>query len=94
MRQVNRQQLFCHFTSETVPVPPVSDGKGPVQLLARYSYQANPGKPGGFEEMTITVGQRVEFLRPHNSNPFWWEVKNEMGEVAYAPGSYLVASIE
>ena len=71
---------------------PVENGGKPVRLLAKYNYKCNPSKPGGFDELTITQGEKLELSRAHPSNPHWWEAKNENGEVGFVPASYMMVS--
>ncbi|EDO45784.1 predicted protein [Nematostella vectensis] len=73
------------------PVPPIKEGSKPVQLLAKYNYKANPNRPGGFDEMSLTAGEKLEFIATHSVNPYWWEAKREeSGEVAFVPASYIM----
>lgn len=73
-----------------VPTPPAQKGGKPVRLLAKYNYKANPAKPGGFDELALTQGEKLVFVRPHPLNPFWWEAKNENGEGGFVPASYMM----
>ena len=76
------------------PTPPVQHGTSPVQLLAKYSFQANPDRPGEFDEMSLKQGEKVEFIKVHPNNPFWWEARNAMNQVAFVPASYMMVSLE
>ena len=86
---------FCShlYFLETFPTPPAQKGGKPVRLLAKYKYTANPAKPGGFDELTITQGEKLVFSRPHPSNPFWWEAKSENGDIGFVPATYMMVSV-
>ncbi|XP_068751865.1 uncharacterized protein [Montipora capricornis] len=73
-----------------VPVEPVQNGDKPVKLLAKYNYKANPDRPGGFDELTITQGENLEFCRAHPTNPHWWEARNGSGNVGFVPATYMM----
>jgi len=75
---------------ENIPTLPPQIGNKPVRLLAKYSYKANPDKPGGFNELTVTQGEKLELCRAHPSNPHWWEAKNENGDVGFVPATYMM----
>ncbi|KAL9957750.1 hypothetical protein ACROYT_G034687 [Oculina patagonica] len=77
-------------TAEGMPTLPVQKGDKPVRLLAKYNYKGNPSKPGGFDELTVTQAEKLEFCRAHSSNPHWWEAKNTNGEVGFVPASYMM----
>ena len=76
-----------------VPVPPVSDGKRPIKLLAKYNYKANVDRPGGFDELSLTQGERLEFIQAHPINPFWWQARNSEEQMGYVPASYLMVNL-
>lgn len=84
------QGFLSHL--ENVPTLPPQNGDKPVRLLAKYNYKGNPSKPGGFDELTITQGEKLELCKAHPSNPHWWEAKNENGEVGFVPASYMMVS--
>ncbi|XP_031555161.1 uncharacterized protein LOC116292061 [Actinia tenebrosa] len=70
------------------PTPPTP--KGPKILIAKYNYEANKANPGGFEEMSITAGERLTFVASHPVNPYWWEALKETGEIAFIPATYVM----
>lgn len=75
--------------NKVFPVAPsIKDGQNPV-LLVKYNYQANPDEPGGFPEMTVKQGQKVQFVNVHPEQSLWWLVKDQIGE-GYAPASYMM----
>ena len=80
---------FLFLLDKLPPLPP-KNGDKPVRLLAKYSYKSNPSKPGGFDELTITQGEKLELCRAHPSNPHWWEARNENGEVGFVPATYMM----
>jgi len=82
----------CFVILSEPPVPPTSDGE-PVQLVAKYNYQSNPNRPGGFDEMSLTAGEKLTFVSPHDVNPYWWMATRENGETAYVPASYVMVKI-
>ena len=59
-------------------------------MIAKYSYTANPDKPGGFEELTIKQGEKLWFVEKHPYNPHWIKVKTENGATGFAPTSYTM----
>ena len=75
-----------------VPTVPKQKGDKPVRLLAKYSYKGNPDRPGGFDELTVTQGEKLEFSRAHSTNPHWWEAKNVNGDVGFIPATYMMVS--
>ena len=81
-----------YLLSSPVPVPPVSDGKKPVRLLAKYNYKANPNRPGGFDELSLKQAEKLEFIQAHPANPFWWEARNGDSLSGYVPASYVMVS--
>lgn len=73
-----------------VPTVPKQTDDKPVKLLAKYSYKGNPDRPGGFDELTVTQGEKLEFCRAHPKNPHWWEAKNTNGNVGFIPATYMM----
>ena len=94
-RKQLKTELCSHlYLSEKIPtLPPGQKGDKPVRLLAKYNYKGNPSKPGGFDELTVTQGEKLELCRPHPSNPHWWEARNENGEAGFVPASYMMVSL-
>lgn len=80
---------YCYYIN-SVPADPVQNGGKPVQLLAKYNYKANPDRPGGFDELSITQGEKLEFCRKHPTNPHWWEARNTKGVVGFVPAIYMM----
>ena len=74
------------------PRPPLPAIHGPnPTLLVKYNYKSNPDQPGGFPELTVKQGQKVTFLNVHESEPLWWNVRDEDGgQCGYIPGSYVM----
>ena len=35
-------------------------------------------------------GQMVEFIKEHPDNEYFWEVKNENGEIGYVPSTHVL----
>ena len=62
------------------------------KVLAKYSYKANPERPGGFEELTIKQGEHIYFHEKNPNNPYWVKAENEQGEIGYVPANYIVVS--
>ena len=62
----------------------------PIKSLVKYSYIANPEKPGGFEELTIKQGEHIYFHEAHHLNPHWVKAENQQGEVGYVPATYIM----
>ncbi|XP_020626067.1 high osmolarity signaling protein SHO1-like [Orbicella faveolata] len=89
-RDNSRVQNGVPKTPENVPTVPPHNGDKPVRLLAKYSYKANPSKPGGFDELTVTQGEKLELCRAHPSNPHWWEARNENGDIGFVPATYMM----
>lgn len=56
----------------------------------KYSYNANPGRPGGFDELTIKQGEHVYFHEVNSSNPHWVKAENEQGKIGHVPASYIM----
>ncbi|KAJ7354799.1 hypothetical protein OS493_029805 [Desmophyllum pertusum] len=85
-------QTHVQITTDTGTAEKVPTQKGdkPVKLLAKYNYKANPTKPGGFDELTVTQGEKLELCNAHPSNPHWWEARNENGDVGFVPSSYMM----
>jgi len=83
-----KKEFLSHL--ENVPTVPPHNGDKPVRLLAKYSYKANPSKPGGFDELTVTQGEKLELCRAHPSNPHWWEARNENGDIGFVPATYMM----
>ena len=81
--------IICY----SVPAEPVQNGDKPVKLLAKYNYRANPDRPGGFDELTITQGENLEFCRAHPTNPHWWEARNGSGNVGFVPATYMMVGV-
>jgi len=77
-------------TVNQAPVAPVSDGKRPVKLLAKYNYKANENRPGGFDELSLKQGEKLEFSQAHPVNPYWWQAKNSDDQLGYVPASYVM----
>lgn len=73
-----------------VPTVPKQTDDKPVRLLAKYSYKGNPDRPGGFDELTVTQGEKLEFCRAHPTNPHWWEAKTTNGNVGFIPATYMM----
>ncbi len=63
------------------------------KVLVKFSYKANPDRPGGFDELTIKQGEKLYFHHPHKSNPHWVLAENMDGESGYVPASYLMVSL-
>jgi len=64
-----------------------------IELLAKYNYQAQPGQPGGFPELSLKQGEKVMLIckgHSESKNPHWWQVRNEKGEIGYVPGKYCL----
>lgn len=76
------------FSVSALPAPP--SPKGSKILIAKYNYEANSGKPGGFEEMSIAAGERLTYVASHPVNPYWWEAQKETGEIAFIPATYVM----
>lgn len=76
---------------QQIPTPPnTRHGPNPT-LLAKYSYQAKPDQPGGFPEMTVKQGQKVQFLEVHPEQSLWWHVREQNGgNTGYVPASYML----
>lgn len=36
------------------------------------------------------TGQMVEFIKEHPDNEYFWEVKNESGEIGYVPSTHVL----
>lgn len=76
---------------QQIPVAPSEDNGQSSTLLVKYSYKANPDRPGGFHEITVKQGQKVQFLNVHPSQPLWWQVKEQNGgSTGYVPASYMM----
>eukprot|EP00794_Sanderia_malayensis_P017581 gene17581-19333_t len=60
------------------------------KVLAKYSYTANPDKPGGFEEMSMKQGDKLYFHSKHQNNPHWVLAEHLDGSSGYVPASYLM----
>lgn len=89
-RVQNGGETHVPKTPDNLPLLPPKNGDKPVRLLAKYSYKSNPSKPGGFDELTITQGEKLELCRAHPSNPHWWEARNENGEIGFVPATYMM----
>ena len=74
------------------PIAPIQNGNKPVKMLAKYNYKENPARTGGFDELTVTQGEKLEFIRAHPSNPYWWEARNNNGDVGFVPSTYMMVS--
>jgi len=72
------------------PIAPIQNGNKPVKMLAKYNYKENPARTGGFDELTVTQGEKLEFIRAHPSNPYWWEARNNNGDVGFVPSTYMM----
>ena len=83
-----KKEFLSHL--ENIPTLPPQNGDKPVRLLAKYSYKCNPSKPGGFDELTVTQGEKLELCRAHPSNPHWWEARNEHGAIGFVPATYMM----
>ena len=81
--------LYVHV-GQNVPKPPGANGSN--SLLAKYSYKAHPDQPGGFAELTIKQGAKLQFLNVHPEQPLWWNVKEQGGSSGYVPASYMMVS--
>jgi Variant SH3 domain. len=67
------------------------------KLIGKYNFTANPDKPGGFEELSITQGEHLTLLvKGHSAskNHLWWEVKNRNGKIGFVPANYCMVSDE
>ena len=82
--------LINFLLAPGVPTVPKQTDDKPVKLLAKYSYKGNPDRPGGFDELTVTQGEKLEFCRAHPKNPHWWEAKNTNGNVGFIPATYMM----
>lgn len=60
------------------------------KLMVKYNYTANPASPGGFKELSIKQTENIYFVSKTAGNPYWWQVRNERGEVGYAPAAYCL----
>ena len=38
----------------------------------------------------LLSGQMVEFIKEHPENEYFWEVKNENGEIGYVPSTHVL----
>ena len=81
------------FLVPGAPTVPAQKGDKPVRLLAKYNYQCNRDRPGGFDELTVMQGEKLEFSRAHPTNPHWWEARNDNGDVGFVPASYMMVSV-
>ena len=60
--------------------------------MAKYNYKAKADRPGGFDELTIVQGEKLTLLQKghiETNNNLWWEVRNDNGEIGFAPHNYL-----
>lgn len=92
---VNTTKTDTSQTSAGIAVPgtlkvPAQKGNKPVKLLAKYNYKGNPDRPGGFDELTVIQGEKLDFCKPHPKNPHWWEAKNDAGDVGFIPATYMM----
>jgi len=63
-----------------------------TRVLAKYNYKAKLDRPGGFDELTLVQGEILALLRKghdETNNHLWWEVRNDKGDVGFAPHNYL-----
>lgn len=89
----NDKSLVASDDGLTKPAQQMEDTREEVKLLAKYNYAAKPDQPGGFAELSITQGEKLILIqRGHleTNNPLWWKVRNEKGEVGYAPHNYCL----
>ena len=84
---------ICLFSVTGSPALPTQNGDKPVRLLAKYNYQCNPNRSGGFDELTVTQGEKLEFSRAHPTNPHWWEARNDNGDIGFVPATYMMVSV-
>eukprot|EP00112_Aurelia_sp_Birch-Aquarium-sp1_P017386 Seg402.6 transcript_id=Seg402.6/GoldUCD/mRNA.D3Y31 product="hypothetical protein" protein_id=Seg402.6/GoldUCD/D3Y31 len=59
-------------------------------VMAKYSYKANPERPGGFDELTIKQTEKLYFHCAHPQNPLWLKAENEEGIIGYVPANYII----
>eukprot|EP00731_Ephydatia_muelleri_P032869 Em0024g413a len=57
-------------------------------LVAMFDYEARQDSPGGFNELSLTKGQMLEFLGEHNEH--WWRARGEGGTEGCVPSSYVI----
>nr|XP_039248661.1 cytoplasmic protein NCK1-like [Styela clava]XP_039248662.1 cytoplasmic protein NCK1-like [Styela clava] len=61
------------------------------ELLAKYSYKANPDSPGGFDEIDIKQGETLWLLkRGTGDNHHWWQVKKKDETFGFVPARYVM----
>ena len=73
-------------------LPLIGSRKDLRMVMAKYSYKANPSRPGGFDELTIKQTEKIYFHNVHPQNPHWVKAENEEGIVGYVPANYIIVS--
>ncbi len=71
----------------------VAPSKDLPKVLAKYTYTANPERPGGFDELGMKQGEKLYFHFQHKSNPHWLFAENMNGVTGYVPASYIMVSL-
>lgn len=64
-----------------------------ANLIAKYNYKANIGRPGGFDELSLKQSENLTLIRKghqETNNMLWWEVRNEGGEQGFVPANYCM----
>ena len=61
-----------------------------TKVLAKYSYKANPDRPGGFDELSIKQGEYIYFHGVNPTNPYWVKAENNQGVIGHVPAEYIM----
>ncbi|XP_033119547.1 uncharacterized protein LOC117118917 isoform X2 [Anneissia japonica] len=83
-----KEQISSHNVN--IKAPTLSTEIDDVQLLVKYSYQANESSPLGVPELTIQQGQKVIFVMKHSENDQWCKVRTDDGQEGFVPASYVM----
>eukprot|EP00795_Rhopilema_esculentum_P013284 gene13284-4121_t len=90
-QQVNKDKKEAQLPQNNAQkTPNVQAKQGLKIVLAKYSYKANPECPGGFEELSMSQGEKFYFYSLHPSNPHWAKAENMEGRVGFVPTSYIM----